>query len=106
MAVIAITCPVRLRNQRIEAEQETHPENRERVERAASNSDRTDCARAEIPDHNGVHNVHRTPSELSQGDRDRNGQNVANVGNKARASLGRKRMVRFRNSVTPKEESA
>src|SRR3954468_22092 len=88
-------------DERIEAEEQAHPEDSERVERATTDRNGSDRARSEVRDHDRVHNVHRDPSQLRESNRDGKRDDVANFAEERRARLGPNYMDWFRNLQIP-----
>ena len=72
VAIVPVARAVRLRNQRIQSQQQAHAENGEGIKRAAPYPRRPNCRRPDTADHNGVDHAHRHPSKLR--DHDGNGQ--------------------------------
>ena len=72
MTVVDAPRAVRLRDERIEPEQQAHREHGDREEQHAREANRADRGGAEGTDHQRVHDPHRHPADL--GDHDRGGE--------------------------------
>src|SRR3954454_13666066 len=83
MAIFAITSAESLRNEGIQPKQKARTEDREGIESAAANGNRTDCRWAQVADHDGVNDVHRDPAEFGESHRYRKRENVPDIAPKA-----------------------
>ncbi len=68
MALVQPPGAVRVRHQRLEAEQETHAEDREGEKQDAADADRANRFRAQRSDDDRVHQSHRHPPDLGEND--------------------------------------
>jgi hypothetical protein len=68
MALVEPLRAERLGHQRVQAEQNSQPEDRERHEQAAADPDGADRLRSEAPHHQGVHHPHEHPAEFGKND--------------------------------------
>jgi len=66
VALVQPAGPVRVRDERLEAEQEAHPEDRHGLEQDAADADGTNGRGAERPDDDGVHDRHGDPADLGE----------------------------------------
>jgi len=64
MTLAELTRAVRLRDERVEAEQQPHREHTDRDEQHAAEADGTNRVRTKASDHQRIHDPHRHPSEL------------------------------------------
>ena len=64
MAVLQLLSTKRLRHQGVEAQQESHSEDRERHEEDTADTDRADGLRAQPADHADVDDAHGDPAQL------------------------------------------
>ena len=75
----------RLRHERVESEQQSHPEEADGGEHAAAEARRADGLRAERPDHQRVDDAHAHPADFGEDDGDRELEQIAQLGPLRRA---------------------